>query len=526
MAFLLSCYERVEPVAVMIPDRIETDIPSTAERRIFEVIHKDLGSEWYGLHSLGLARHSTLPWAEIDFVLIGPTGVFCLEVKGGRVAFKDGLWEFTNKHGEVAKKRRGPFEQVGPASSALYNYLRQQLPPIDLLVGYGVVTPDIRFNISGPDIISEIVYDERDRTHSFGRYLERLAAYWRERLRRAPRRLASPQISAIRDRLRGDFDLRPSLRARVQRSTEELLSLTVQQYQILNGLVDNPRVIISGGAGTGKTLLAVEEAQRQAARGKSVAFFCFNRRLASFLRQAMANEPSCVVDHLHGFMAQTVRDADFGQRIDRQDPNVFSEIYPDLTLEILLDSNQFQYYDVLIVDEAQDLMLNSYLNVFDAVVKGGLREGEWRFFIDPNQNIYDGIEEAALQRLDSTRPARFKLGTNCRNTAPIAVTTALISGIHDTSTLKVGGPDVEEHWYRDEQHERTMISRCLRHMLGDGIIAGDITILSPRRLERSVLRLGLADVPASVVEDHRSHGGSTGACRGLLHGSRLQRAGI
>ena len=39
-------------------------------------------------------------------------------------------------------------------------------------------------------------------------------------------------------------------------------------------------------------------------------------------------------------------------------------------------------------DEAQDLLLDSYLDVIDASLKRGLNGGCWRVFLDPNQNIY------------------------------------------------------------------------------------------------------------------------------------------
>ena len=85
------------------------------------MIREDLGADWTALHSVGVANHPKKPWAELDFVLIGPGGVFCLEVKGGRVARRDdGRWEFTNR-GDVSVKTEGPWDQVGSASAALYH---------------------------------------------------------------------------------------------------------------------------------------------------------------------------------------------------------------------------------------------------------------------------------------------------------------------------------------------------------------------------------------------------------------------
>src|SRR4051794_13597759 len=101
----------------MIPSLPDSDNPSAAELRIYEKIRTETGREWFALHSLGLANHHRKPWAEIDFVLIGPHGVFCLEVKGGRLARHDGLWHFTDRNESTNSKREGPFEQVGGAAA-------------------------------------------------------------------------------------------------------------------------------------------------------------------------------------------------------------------------------------------------------------------------------------------------------------------------------------------------------------------------------------------------------------------------
>src|SRR5688572_9978869 len=96
---------------------------SNAERKVFRAIQTDLGGEWVALHSVGLACHDRKPWAEIDYVLIGPPGIFCLEVTGGRVSRKDGLWYFTDGQDNVSTKAEGPFEQVGSAAATLRRYL-------------------------------------------------------------------------------------------------------------------------------------------------------------------------------------------------------------------------------------------------------------------------------------------------------------------------------------------------------------------------------------------------------------------
>src|ERR1051326_7830040 len=135
----------------LYPPTVSQNIPSNAERKLFKR-RQDLGNDWSILHSVGLVRHIQKPWAQIDFVLIGPPGVFCIEVKGGRVRRSHGLWHFIDRNEHDCTKHEGPFDQVGGASSALYTFLASELPLVkSCVVGYGCAFPDIRFDLAEPD---------------------------------------------------------------------------------------------------------------------------------------------------------------------------------------------------------------------------------------------------------------------------------------------------------------------------------------------------------------------------------------
>ncbi len=123
-----------------------------------------------------------------------------------------------------------------------------------------------------PSVEHALVYDDRDLAQPISAYLERVANHWRNDSElndggRTPETLTPAERSQIVHELAPDFDLVPSLRARISEVDEELVRLTERQKELLDGLVDEPRVVVKGGAGTGKTLLACEEAIRLARRG-------------------------------------------------------------------------------------------------------------------------------------------------------------------------------------------------------------------------------------------------------------------
>lgn len=500
-------------MARMCPRKPSDDVPSVAERKLFTRMENDLTNEWLVLHSVGLARHVTKPWSEIDFVLIGPPGIFCLEVKGGRVARKDGFWSFTDRCGVTHNKQEGPFEQVGKSSSALYAFLRDELPKTATAVlGYGCAFPDIVFNLQEPDILPEIVYDERDGFRSFTDYINRLAKYWQTRLGRSG-------VLSVIDReqllkcIRPDFDFRPSLAHRAQEINAELIKLTQEQYDALDLLADNDRVLIRGGAGTGKTLLAIEEAKRGARSGLKVLYCCFNRLLAREVAKLINTIPNLFASTLHALMFDLIRDGALLRELpDACQEDLLTKFYPDLACRALLELKDSAQYDVLVLDETQDLLLPSYVDVLDLLLKGGLKTGRWRAFYDPKQDLFDK-GPGRIRVLLALQPARAALTLNCRNTQPIAVHVSLLSGFDLQQTLQVAGPDVEIAFYRDRNKQYREIGLAIRRILSDGIPAEEIALLLPHKYSPEELRVR-ARLPCPVVDLIASPqiSGAIGAC--------------
>lgn len=494
-------------MARMIPEKISDHVRSRAERKLFDRIQEELGPEWTVLHSLGVAHHSSKPWAEIDFVLIGPFGIICLEVKGGRVRREHGEWTFVDATGTEHRKAEGPFEQVASASTALYKWLRSHLGRDGApTVTYAVATPDITWNIDGPDIETSLVYDERDLDAPFSRFVDRVIERWSQtRAQRTAHTLDRAEIESVVYALRGDFDLRPSLRARIRSTTDELLTLTQEQYRILDGLEENDRVVVRGGAGTGKTLLAIEEARCNIAKGRRVALICSSELLGRHL--ANAAEGCVYVGHLHGLMRELIDRANrmaLLPKVSKSD--LFSVFYPEQSIEALVDLEELGSIEVLVVDEAQDLLLDSYLDFFDAILDGGLSRGSWRFFLDPHQNIFNVMDVPGLRRVLNHVPAQFRLSVNCRNTQQIAVHTSLLSDTDLAPVLRVEGEPVEQLWYEDDADLKRQLSRAINRILGGGVSPENIVILGPMRLEGSPLAHGLGDVPFPITEAANGRG--------------------
>lgn len=499
-------------MARMLPSRIAPEVTSSAERRVYEWLENDPATEdWIVLHSLGLARHEKLLFGEVDFVVLAPYyGVFCLEIKGGRVSRANGFWEFANKYGETNRKVRGPFDQARDGMFSLMKEIRsrfrQENGYASLLYGYGVVFPDIDFDIDGPDYDKKQIWDRTaSRGTPISSFIVGLSAYTQENQLRVygaskERALPSPsQVRSVANALRGDFDRPMLLAASVDETESKLARLTHEQFRCLDMFEDNKRVLVTGSAGTGKTLLAFEKARRAFAQGERVGYFCFNSLLASWSKEQLCPwmTDGSYVGTFHAFMISKDKRGKGGFEND-----YFSNVLP----QILVDEGLLRdvSFDRIIVDEVQDLITDEYLAVFDCILKDGLDRGGWSFFGDfARQAIYQrgSSKGKILALLDGySTYAKASLIFNCRNTKSIGTQTQLITGLEGRfpTDAVVGEPVTFKQWHSEEDEERLLV-QVLTDLLGQGIQQEDIVILTPLAPEDSIASRASSAIPLRRV---------------------------
>lgn len=506
-------------MAIMIPSVISPEVKSPAERKIFEWFQSDPGTDdWIVLHSMGITTHNKVIYGEIDFLVLAPRlGIFALEVKGGRVKRENGIWYFTNRYGKTNHKSRGPFEQAKDGIFSVVAAMKKRLDGAHrylsgVLFGYGVMFPDIEYTASGIEEEQWQVFDSRHGVN-VAKFVEQLsegAVFKWEALYGEMSNSKMPDTADVKymaSVLRGDFDCAISLGTQLRNAKDALISLTKEQYCCLDQLDDNPRCLIQGPAGTGKTLLAIEEVKRSVARGEKVALFCFNANLADWMAgyfEEMAEplRPE-FVGTFHKYMTRIVKAANITLVYPNNPDKVrwyYQKELPEAAQKVLEDaSNRF---DKIIIDEGQDLIRDNYLNVMDCCLRKGLDRGRWTMFGDFSmQAIYaDGMSGAELiEKLDDIATfIRFKLTVNCRNTRPICKEIQTVTGFTAPNGLwtKVDGPPVQYITWSTMEEQLERLEGLLKQLEESNIAPESITILSPRKREDSVVSmLQTYDVP-------------------------------
>ncbi len=204
------------------------------------------------------------------------------------------------------------------------------------------------------------------------------------------------------------------------------INVTNEQRTILEG---PSNVIVSGAAGTGKTMLAILLAQKLAPENK-VGVIIYTKALREFIREA----------------------------IDNKNVEVFNATWDDY-LE--------QDYDYLIVDEVQDFTLDAIKNILRHKGKGVY------FFGDDSQQIYDWHErKATIDEIGKeTGFPLITLTQNMRLSAPIGrflrnILPAFTLGqsiLNQSDIL----PDVEH--FESMEEEQEYIATLASHKMGGTI---------------------------------------------------------
>ncbi len=498
----------------LIPPTIADSTESDGERAVFAALadasrsaltsSSSDTSHWIVLHAFDLADHRRRLAGEIDFLCLVPgKGALVVEVKGCRsLRRQDGAWFYGN---DPTPHWRGPFRQASEAMHSLRRRLAKTNPEFDGVAFWSAVCfPFLDFHETSAEWNAWQVIDHRAlRGQPISRLLEGVLDHGRRELTEQrvgwfqPERgePTTEQCEALAGLLRPDFEVFESPRSRLLRLDQEVRHYTEEQFEALEAIDLNPRIVYEGPAGTGKTMLAIEAARRAVSRGRRVLLLCFSRPLGTWLKEETAGlgrgvSARTLHEHL-ALLAGLEPDA-----VQKNSQSFWQEELPALAFEGLVDrGGGRECYDELILDEAQDILRRSYLDVLDLSLKGGLAEGRWRFFGDFTwQRVYDlgaltveeFLEPSPETRTAGAKPVsalRYVLRVNCRNTPRVADFAVAVGGL-SPGYRRIRRPDdyldPEVIWYAGPKEQPKLLRALLTRLREDGFSGSQIVVLSTR----------------------------------------------
>jgi hypothetical protein len=490
-------------MAKLSPTYIDKNCKSTGERMIFEMLKKDSFTEdWIVLHSLNLSQHTNRLYGEIDFLLLIPNaGIFVMEVKGGDVKCIDGVWHFIDRHGNV-NRNKSPFNQARDAMFSLQKEIKKEFGEkhryTRIQFGFFVAFPQVIFDIHSIEYQQWQIFDKNNYNSNHESFFHTLIQQFSEKHKTQSwfsiqESLPSKQeLTEVYNFLRGDFERVRTVKERLAEFDNQVKTYTEEQFRILDSIQLNERSVIQGSAGTGKTMIAIESAIRAADEGETVFLTCYNRFIGEWMQKQIEGwEHKITVSNLHNYLFELSKGFDYDK--SQSDKQGFYTTYLPTLLKEFFKIGINKKFDLLIIDEGQDLIREEYLGLFDSMLNGGLSNGRWEIYGDfESQAIFSQLSKNEMLGLlkNAGYYSNFLLKINCRNTKQIGEETSLISGFEKPPFLLeyLEGLPVAYHFYKNKVHQKYLLDEILKKLLSDNLTFNELVILSPKKLENTCLK--------------------------------------
>ena len=370
-----------------IPER--PTFTTTSEQEVWENLRSALGED--DVLMAGVRLTDEAKDHEIDLIVAMPdVGIVVLEVKGGSVWFDETGWHRSAPGGRTRDIH--PVDQARDGKYAVRQYVerdprwRNSSRPRTVWA-HGVVTPYAGFgsDFEAPECPRWSLHDRVDMEHLADRI--RTSAVKQQRHYVAP---THEDVDLIVDILQGRRLTTYDVNADSDERAAEAERLTAEQATILNVTRLLTRVEVRGGAGSGKTVLALTQA-RELTRGRvdrepqRVALLCYSIGLAEHFKREVAGWHR---KHRPAF-AGTFHELGVSWGApdgDRRDSAFWETQLPATMASLAAALDAKQRFDAVIVDEAQDFADSWWRPLLKALrdeETGGLY-----VYSDENQRIF------------------------------------------------------------------------------------------------------------------------------------------
>ena len=417
---------------------------------------------------------------ECDFVVAHEDlGILVLEVKGGEVAYDPGTDQWTSRDRyKVTHRIKSPVNQAVGGKHQLYRKLQgsREWEPRWVRRRHGFIFPDSLTPTDGSDLGLAMPADLCCYLEAFKTGLRKwiVGRFGKPGKRK---RLGKDGLRALDGILAKPVRLRSPLSVHLSEDDAVLDSLTPRQFHTLKMIEAVPRAAIQGGAGTGKTVLAVEEARRSAENGDRVLFLCYNRGLAREVGRRLEDVSLITVKTFHALCAEMCGKAEIQPREGVSKDDLLEKFFPD-RLGAAFEKIPEERYDTIIVDEGQDFRAFWWAAVDSGLDPDGSRR--LRIFHDPNQRLYGGVGRLP----DDAEAIALSLHENLRNTQKIHK--CIQRHYSGPETEPIGPPGEEVEWVRIKTPlELTQrVSQQVSRLIEDERMAPeDIAVLFPSEKE-------------------------------------------
>ena len=277
-------------MAKMYPKSISEYMPTDSERIVYQELKNQLPDSFDVFYSVKWTsrENGALVKSEADFIVASPDyGFLCLEVKGGTgIRIEDNVWYVSDTvHGE-RRLSSSPYDQ---AEKSMYFFAKffsnQYNTQYQGIYGAGVIFPfyPVGENVDLDNRHRTCTIDGNDLNGVYGKIKKMFRLWGGSSFGRRfyPKSQHDAFLELVRERIA------------ISAAAGALVKYKEQQMSVINRVQDNyiyfinniRQFYIRGGAGTGKTWIAMKMAREAAQQENSqVLFLCVSSRLAQMIR--------------------------------------------------------------------------------------------------------------------------------------------------------------------------------------------------------------------------------------------------
>jgi hypothetical protein len=451
--------------------RSEKDFYYELKRQLSDSIHVFFSVRWYS------QNNGTRENSESDFLIFDPDfGYITIEVKGGQqIEKQNDTWILHLDDSSYRKLKKSPFEQAEESMRFFKKYFEDQYKQV-FNGAYGFACAFPRYNVPegfGTDAPKDIIIDFSDMSNLKNK-INSIFHYWS-----STRRSHVFLVDEIRKKFINLINKRINMStisgAVLENQDRKMSILNRIQENYLDFLENYSHALIVGGAGTGKTWLAVKKAIREAEKEKDVLLLCFNNDLGEFLKERLFEYSNITVNTFWQFVKEQLDESDFLTiSSDKELLGVFDKI---------ANKSNLKKFNSIIVDEAQD-----FNEEWAMTIRLFLRDesrSDLYVLYDTEQNIFNRDFKNGFM----IESPPFRLKENLRNTSEImkwVKNTTQLGYYTKANNIPGVRPEVSTH--NRKKDARNRLESILKQLVQKELVKQtSITILSNRILENSIL---------------------------------------
>ena len=490
----------------LIPPFCHKDTPNS-ERKVFEALRNDknpLTQNWIVYHSLNYPvsinkskKVSFKYYGESDFLILAQDiGIINIEVKGGAVKCADGVWSTKGKNKEEKTLNKSPIKQAHDTKYNIQDHLQKRFGK-KFPQEYLVIFPDCDIDSNNIEYSLNNIINSNEFYSIFSQKIINITKHLKPGGDILS--LTKSDIIKLKDVIRPDFETFIKKTTLLKDSDEEIYKYTKNQLRVLDSLGKEPRVLVTGSQGTGKTAMAEQVISRFANSEKKILFIN-SGRLANIITKLKFTQNFNNIKFTT--FNKLIREINRYYNVDIINaPKEFISSNNYLTTQafkILNEKNEdFFKYDLIIIDEMQHCYFydNFYL-LIDKILNKGLLEGNYYFFGDFEYQNIIGEQLNNKDVLESRKPKDnlqsyegIRLWDNVRNSGDIAYEAPIISGIIDELPLPYSANEtvgrIKHFFCKNKEEKQSRLLNILKELKEENINGNDIVILSNYKRENS-----------------------------------------